>query len=357
MDKVSGLDTMEEEAVEVKRVNDVDSEVSVQSEQPQGAKTEKSLSVKKEKKHAIAKARIAQAEETISNVDSQIEECMQRVEADLAQFKLAEEVLVEQGLSPARQMLKTLGVTEKLIQNAPVPKLDLEDPKLQPVEIKRITSGKGGGFMWGLIGGVAALAGWCYAAKQALGLPMMPTKIPDMERIYSVLGWTAKQIGQGENVSVGATVVGISFLLIVWVIYRILTALRGSKNLKVAEKIEADTEFYCTQKEECKEQMKKVREHIAHAQKTVEKYEVLLAEQNASLKRALFIEEVDGYDQLHAKSKATAQALQHLADEIEAFLETPMAEHGILSKEGIEVLERVNKSTEEHIKKLYEERG
>ena len=307
----------------------------------------------KEKKHSIAKAKIAQAEEIISGVDAEIEACMQKVEADLAQFKSAEEILVKQGLSPARQMLKALGVTEKLMPSAPVPKVDLEDPELKPVEIKRITSGKGSGLMWGLLGGVAALAGWCYAATQALGLPLLPAKLPDMERINAVLGWTAKQLGQGENVAVGGTVVGISFLLIVWAIYGIVTALRGSKNLKVAEKIEADTEFYCTQKEECREQMKKVREHIAHAQKTVEKYEVLLAEQNAGLKRALFIEEAEGYDQLHAQSKETVKTLQHLADEIEAFLETPMAEHGILSQEGIEILERVNKSANDHVMGLY----
>ena len=305
-------------------------------------------------KHEVAKAKIAQAQEVLSGVDAEMEACMQRVEEDLSQFKSAEEGLVTQGLRPARQMLQALGVTETLTQSAPAPKVGLEDPELKTVELKKISSGKGSGLMWGLLGGIAALGGWCYTATQALGLELLPTKLPDMERLNATLGWTANQMGQGENVAVGGAIVGVGALALVWLIYWLVTTLRASSNLRVAEKIEADTEFYCTKKGECKEQMKKIREHIGHAQKTVEKYEVLLAELNAGLKRALFIEEAEGYDQLHTKTQHTVKTLQHLADEIDTFLKTPMAEHGILSQEGIEVLERVNKTANDHVMGLYE---
>ena len=343
------MDTHSETETEIQTEPSTSSEAGSRRTDSQNTPT----AAKKIRKHEVAKAKIAQAEETIQSVDAEIEACMKRVDEDLAHFKQAEEALLTQGLRPARKMLKELGVTEKLIESAPAPKVDLNDPELKPVEIQKISSGKGTGLMWGLLGGVAALAGWCYTATQALGLPLVPTKVPDMERINAVLGWTAKQFGQGENVAVGGTIVGISLLVIMGLIYWIVTALRGSSNLKVAEKIETETEFYCTKKGECKEQMKKVREHIANAQKTVEKYEVLLAEQNGALKRAIFIEEAETYDQLHAKTRQTVQTLQHLADEIEAFLETPMAEHGILSKEGIEILERVNKTANDHVMKLY----
>ncbi len=42
-----------------------------------------------------------------------------------------------------------------------------------------------------------------------------------------------------------------------------------------------------------------------------------------------------------------------LTTEVERFLETPMAEHGILSKEGIEILERTNKAANDHVMELY----
>ncbi len=302
-----------------------------------------------------AKTRIAQAESTLKGVDAEIEACFQKVEADLAAFKRAEEILAAEGLRPARRLLNDLGVTDKQIQAVPVPRVDLEDPEVTPVEIRKISSGRLAGLGWGVLGGSVAIGGWCYAATRALGLPLLPDKLPDTERINALLGWTAQQLGQGTNVAVGGAIVVIGVLAVIGLIYWVVTALSASSNLKTAEKIEADTEFYCTKKSECKAQMKRVREHIAHAQKTVEKYTVLLAEQNASLKRALFVEEAEGFDQLHALTRQTVAKLQKLSDEIETFLRTPMAEHGILSKEGVAILERANKAANDHVMALYGE--
>jgi predicted transposase YbfD/YdcC len=190
-------------------------------------------------------------------------------------------------------------------------------------------------------------------ATQALGLPLLPEKLPDVPRWTSMLEWTSQTIGQGTNAAVGATVLALLLLLIVYVIYWLTKTFTASSNLKKAEKIEADTEFYCTKKGECKAQMEKVREHIAHAQKTVEKYDILLSEQNARLRRALYIEEVDAYDQLHAKTQQDVKAIKRLATQIERFMETPMAEHGILSQEGITTLKEVSKVANDYVLELY----
>jgi len=310
---------------------------------------------KKLKKHDRAKAKVAEAQQKILSTDEEIEACMKKIDEDLEDFKAVEARFVETTLQPAQKVLTELGAADRVLESVPAPKVDLEDPEVENVEIKKLSSGRLSGLTWGLIGGVVALAGWCYTATQALGLPLLPEKLPDMERLNAALAWTAKQLGQGENVAVGAVIVGGGVLVTVGAIYGIITALRGSKNLKVAEKIEADTEFYCTKKGECKSQMEKVREHIAHAKKTIEKYEVLLGELNARLKRALFIEEADNYDQLHAKTKEDVRKLKKLSHEVERFLETPMAEHGILSKEGVETLEAVNKAANDYVMELYGE--
>jgi len=310
---------------------------------------------KKLKKHNLAKAKVAEAQQKILSTDEEIEACMKKIDEDLEDFKAVEARFVETTLQPAQMLLRELGVEERVLESVPAPKVDLEDPEVESVEIKKLSSGRLSGLTWGLIGGAAALAGWCYTATQALGLPLLPEKLPDMERLNAALAWTAKQLGQGENVAVGGLIVGGGVLVTVGAIYGIITALRGSKNLKVAEKIEADTEFYCTKKGECKSQMEKVREHIAHAKKTIEKYEVLLGELNARLKRALFIEEADNYDQLHTKTKEDVRKLKKLSHEVERFLETPMAEHGILSKEGVETLDAVNKAANDYVMELYGE--
>ncbi len=307
----------------------------------------------KQKKHAIATAKVATAQSRIQNTDEEIEACMARVEEDLSAFKAVQARFFERVLRPSQELLAAVGAKDRIFESVPAPKVDLEDPSLAPVEIVKLSSGTGRGFLYGLLGAVAVVGGWCYAATQALGLPLIPEKFPDVERVTQSLGWVAQLAGQGHNVAVGGTIVGVSAVVVGWGIYALTKALRGSANLKKAEKIEEETEFYCTKKGECKAQMEKVREHIAHAQKTIEKYDVLLAEQNAALQRALFIEEVEKYDQLHTLSQQTVKTIKKLTTEVERFLETPMAEHGILSKEGIEILERTNKAANDHVMELY----
>ncbi len=308
---------------------------------------------RRKKKHVQATAKVAAAQSRIQNTDEEIEACMARVEEDLNAFKGVQTRFFERVLHPSQQMLKAVGAKDRVFESAPAPSVDLEDPSLAPVEIVKLSSGTGKGLLYGLLGGIAVVGGWCYAATQALGLPLIPEKFPDMERVTQSFGWVAQLAGQGNNVAVGSTIIGVSAVVVGWGIYALTKALRGSANLKKATQIEEETEFYCTKKGECKAQMEKVREHIAHAQKMIEKYDVLLAEQNAALQRALFIEEAEKYDQLHAHSQQTVKAIKKLTTEVERFLETPMAEHGILSKEGIEILERTNKAANDHVMELY----
>jgi len=322
-----------------------------QNESPKSQEI-KSKSIK-QKKHTQAVIKVATAQSRIQSADEEIEACMARVEEDLNAFKTVQKRFFEQALHPSQQMLKAVGANDHVFEGIPTPKVDLEDPSLTPVEIVKLSSGTGRGLLYGLLGGVAVVGGWCYAATQALGLPLIPERFPDMERVTQSLGWVAQLMGQGDNVMVGGTIIGVSAVVIGWGIYALTKTVKGSANLKQAAKIEEDTEFYCTKKGECKAQMEKVREHVANAQKMIEKYEVLLAEQNAALQRALFIEEAETYDQLHAHSQQTVKTIKKLTTEVERFLETPMAEHGILSKEGIEILERTNKAANDHVMGLY----
>jgi hypothetical protein len=307
----------------------------------------------KKGKHHKAVAKVDQAKQAIEAVDAEIEACMQKVQEDLDHYKDLEHRFVEERLKPGRQMLRELGADEVEIVAAPEPIVDLEDPEVKPVEIGKLSSGRLAGLTYGLLGGIVGLGAWCYTATQALKLPLLPTTFPDMERIHSLLGWTAQQFGQGDNVGVGGSIVGVGFVLIVAILYWITTSIKGTSNLKKAEKIEADTEFYCTKKSECKTQMKKVRDHIAQAQRLIEEYDVLLSEQNARIARARFFEEGETYHHLHARTQEDVRTLKHLATTIERFMETPMSQNGILSHEGIEALEQAKKLAKERVEALY----
>ncbi len=304
-------------------------------------------------KYLVAKSKIEAAADRIKSTDDDIEECISKIESDLATYKDIEQKFVDSTLKSSQMFLKDLGVADRVIESAPEPKIDLSDPEVKPVQIKKITRGRFKGFLLGLLAALAALGGWCYSATQALGLPLIPDKIPDMDRITKLLEWTSGKLGQGANASVGGAAIIIGVLAIAFLVYWIVKALTTSSNLRTAKRIEEDTEFYCTKKGECKEQMEKVREHIAQAKQLIHKYNVLLGEQNAKIKRALFVEEADQYDKLHAKTQTEIRKIKKLASEVERFLETPMAEHGILSKEGIETLTKVNKAANDHIMEIY----
>jgi predicted transposase YbfD/YdcC len=305
-------------------------------------------------KHDLAKTMLEASQTRIKSTDDEIEACLARIDEDINGFKQVESRFFNTTLQPSQKLLKELGAAERVLDSTPTPTVDLHDPDIQTVEIKPISSGRMNGFMLGLLGGVAALGGWCYTATQSLGLPLLPEKLPDVERWTQVLEWTSQKLGQGSNAVVGATAIVLALIAIIWVIYWLTKTITAGSNLKKAVRIEEDTEFYCSKKGECKGQMEKVREHIAHAKKTIEKYDVLLAEQNARLNRALYIEEVEKYDQLNAKTKEDVKTIKKLAAEVERFMETPMAEHGILSKEGIEILEEVNKAANDHVMALYQ---
>ncbi len=353
LNEATDTDTAEQSADEtIHDITDESADETIKSDDHHATAPIEAVAAKKSKHHK-AVAKVDQAKQAIEAVDAEIEACMQKVQEDLDRYKDLEHRFVDATLKPGRQMLRELGADEVEIVAAPEPIVDLEDPEVKPVEIAKLSSGRLSGLMYGLLGGIIGLGVWCYTATQALKLPLLPTTFPDMERIRSVLSWTAQQFGQGDNVAVGGSIVGVGFVLIVGILYWITTAVKGATNLKKAEKIEADTEFYCTKKSECKTQMKKVRDHIAQAQRLIEEYDVLLSEQNARIARARFFEEGETYHHLHARTQEDVHTLKHLATTIERFMETPMAQNGILSHEGIEALEQAKKLAKERVEALY----
>jgi len=338
------METAEEKtAVSQEQIEDVSTENSRQPE-PHSTDT-----------FTVAKAKLDRAKNVLMQTDEEVEECLKKIEDDLAQFKQAHEELLNKSIRPVRHLMTEMGLDERTVtEPETLPELEANDPSIAPVEVPTISRGTFGALMIGLGGTVLALGAWCFAATQALGLPILPSKFPDPDRLNQALAWTAEQLGQGSNVAVGGAVVGVGALLIGGLLYWVTKALRSSKNIKIARKVEEETEFYCTKKGECKQQMEKIREHIAHAKKTVESYTVLLDELRAKLARARHIEEADSFDALHAKTRRDIEKAKHLIDEVSTFLQTPMAQSGILNHEGIKALEKAANEANKYVMELYQ---
>jgi len=310
--------------------------------------------VQKKDKFTLAKSKLEEARKSIAQTDEEIETCLQKIDEDLAAFTQAHERLKHETIEPTRTLMAELGVDDRVMDtlNTP-PVVEADDPSIAPVEVPAISKGIVKSLLIASGGVLVALGGWCYAATQALGLPLLPKKIPDLDRLNRAFAWTAQQFGQGENVAVGSALVLGGTLVIGGLLFGLSRLLRDSKNVRVAQKVEEESAFYCSKKGECKQQMEKIREHIAHAQKTVEMYTVLLDELKARLARARFIEEADTFGALHAKTQKDIETTNRLIAEVTEFLKTPMAQSGVLNKEGIDALEKATGEANKYVMGLY----
>jgi hypothetical protein len=252
----------------------------------------------------------------------------------------------------SQKLLESIGMEETVIEPA-LTELELEDPEEEKLRIGDLSSGKGGAFFWGLLAVIATVGGWYAFAVQKAGASLIPQKVPDMETLSTLAGKVSLLLGPAENPSVGAAVVIGSALVVWWLVYTVLVAVRASRNQRIAEEIEEKAGFYCQKKEECKTMMEQVREHLKTLQQTVRKYEVLLAEKNAALRRALFIEEAENFDGLHARSKETAREMDAMLKELDRLLATPMARSGILTEESVEALRQAKRVINDQILRLY----
>ncbi len=304
-------------------------------------------------KFELAKEKIENAKVRSAQAKAQIEECLENIESDTKELEALKKSLQKEAIDNTKRLFDELGVDIESVDANKESQIGLVSAEDGEVEIKDLKSGKVGAFLWALLAMVVAFVAWCYAATSSLGLSLFPSKFPDIDRLTKALEWTSKQLGQGDSASVGAAVVVGVLLLLGWLIYMILVSIRHSKNLRLAEQTDEAVSLYCTDKEDCKAKMKIVRDHIQKSTKTLTKYKVLLEEQNAKLKRALVVEEANGYDSLHNKTKEEIEATKKLIEQLKKLLDTPISESGVLSKEAIETLKHAIKEVNEHIMKIY----
>ncbi|WP_457608588.1 hypothetical protein [Nitratifractor sp.] len=304
-------------------------------------------------KNRLAQKKVEEARRKVQSAEEEIEECLRNIEEDLHRFEEYERESLLPVVDESRALLERIDVGELPETEKMVPSVELISPEEDKPTIRDLSPGKGGALFLALLGGILTLLGWYLFAAKKAGLTLLPQGQPDMTLLNKLSAAISEFFGQGANASVGMAIVVISTLVVMWLIYTIFVAVRASKNIHEAEKVEEAAGFYCRKKEECKEMMKRVREHLETLDQTVRKYEVVLHEQNAALRRAFYIEKAENFDDLHDKSKKTVRELQDLLRELDRLLETPMARSGMLTEESVEALRHAKRTINDHILRLY----
>ncbi|WP_456458708.1 hypothetical protein [Nitratifractor sp.] len=346
-----------EESPEENAAEETPSEETASEEEEENTKEEEPAAAQSSvPAPTLPEERIQAAKEKVAEANREIQSYVDKARKEFQQFEKYEKSELLPVLEESCEILTKVGIEEELPVvegKAQLPKLELENPEEERLEIPAVSSGKGGAFFWALLGGVATLAGWYAFAAERAGLPLIPKQLPQMPQLEKLSATIADLFGQGAHAPVGAAIIIGSTLVVMWIIYMVIVAVRRSHNQRLAEEVEKQAEEYCERLDECKAKMNAVEEQVKNLDNTVHKYEVLLKEMNAGINRALYIEEVSSFDELHDKTKEQIERLKTLLEEIEKLLETPIARSGELTPESVETLREAKRMINDEILRLY----
>jgi len=298
-------------------------------------------------------AKIEQAKKLVESADREVNECLITVKKDIEEFEEYEKNSLEPIISESRSLLNKIGIDDEEIGELPPVKADISNIESgDKMYVNRLSSGRGGAFFWGLLGGAATLAGWCAFASAKAGVAMDPSKM-DMATINKLSSTLAETIGFGSNSQVGLGIAVGSALLIFIIIYSIKVSLQTAKNEEIAKETQEKAKEYSNKKKECKTNLENIDKHIRDLKDVALRYEVLLDEKNAMLRRAIRIEGVDNIDNMHEITKKEIEHMITLIKEIERLIEAPVTENGVLNQDSVALLNETKTLLQKHIDNIY----
>jgi hypothetical protein len=300
---------------------------------------------------------IVEARTIIEEADITTQSCMEILDEDLHRYESAKSKLINESINPAQSLFVEVGFDSSIEQELGADEIDFSDiKKIKPIYVKELSSGKFGAFILALIAGLAVVVGWIYVASNALGIVVDVTKIPTPNIQDKILTWIGGGITGGEgNAMIGMAILAISAIVAIWVVYAIKVFMRETQNYKTAQKVKEDADFYCTQKEECQEKMKRISEHINSVIDAINTSKIYIDEQNATIKRILHIERGIEFENLHERSQEEINNTNILVNGIKQLISTPMAtKYGTLSEDAEVILLKTQRRQETYRDKLYQ---
>ncbi len=235
---------------------------------------------------------------------------------------------------------------------------DVLDDTDDDIFFKNISSGRFIGFILSLLTMLLVVVGWIYLAISNLGikLQLQPPKIPDNETINKIFTWIGGGMTGAEgNVIAGEATVGISALILGFLIYKVYVSIKESKNLKIANHIYENSHNYLTKQQKSKSEIKKIDEYIKQLIPTLEDYKYLLDEQNGKLARILHVEGFkDDYETYHPTSVETMKDTEKLMNKIQDLLSTPIIKDSKLNEKFTFSLYEAKEVYQYFLSKIYD---
>ncbi len=299
---------------------------------------------------------IDEARDMVHQSDSVVRDCMSILDDDIATYEQKKAKLLQGSVKRVESLLDDVGYEPEAIEDVSEDAVKFGgENALKPMYVKSLSSAKFSSLLFAIIFAVASVAGWVYFATEKLGLTLDLHKIPTPEVQSQILSWIGGSITGGQgNPLIGMAILGLTALLVMWIVYTLRVSMRASKNQKIAEQVHEEAEFYCTKKEECKKEMEKVSEHILKVVTLLDTYDILFEEQIAKIKRIMHVEGRLPFHEYHQNSKDEMNHAGRLATSLSNLISTPMAdEGGALSMDAKDILEESNKTVTTYIERFY----
>ena len=314
----------------------------------------------KKSKQAEAKELIESSKELVSKVDNQVEECKIGVSKAAENFDNMKRTFNNTTFKNSEELLEKVGyeynsALDEL--NEPF-ELTLAEKESGTVHITNISSGRFTGLLLAIMAAVVTLGVWIYFAAQKLNIPFDLNMKAEAAEAYvnPILSWIGGGITGGiGNPMFGALVLGFSALLIAWLVYAIRVHLKASKNLRLARKTYKESTAYSMGKDDCKKEMERIDAHLKESSKEVENFTTLLNEQNAILKRVIYVEGASSEEHhYHPTSMKIMRDTERLMRAMERLLNTSVTSEGKLNPKSEQALSNAQAIYVDFLGRIYD---
>ncbi len=226
------------------------------------------------------------------------------------------------------------------------------------IRVKNISSGAFMAFIFAIITMIITAGAWIYFAsiKTGVKLQLQPPVIPTHKEIEKMLTWIGGGMTGAEgNAIFGIVTVGLSAIILGFLVYKTFVSIKENKNFKVANDIYEKSHTYVEKQKESKTEMERIDEHIKNIIPMVENYKYLLDEQNATLQRILHVEGIkEDYNEYHPSSVESMKDTEKLMNRVEELITTPVTKEGKLNEVSEYTLYEAKELYNYYLSKIYD---
>ncbi len=309
--------------------------------------SEKSIS-----KNAHAKQLIDESKKIISNIDKEVYQSKRMISQHIDKLKEEKVQLTNATIAHSRALLEKL--------NHPYTQDDDFEPfevqlgtANEDISVKDIGSGWFTGLILALLGMIATALAWLFVSSKMIGEAFPLDKIQTGE-FFSKMPTEKLFLWINENPQIGMAVMGLSTLLIGYLIYKVRVSMKGNKNLKIAKDTLENSSNYVNRQQESKSAIVNLDRYITEVTPLIVNYRVLLDEQNAKLERIVHIEgELENNAEYQRTSQEIMADTEKLMESVERLISIPITKEGSVNELSQNALIDAKVLFESYLSKLY----